>query len=123
VHAQEPAVGARRPAAVAQKHRRQAETAAVLRPPGGATEKAERYSSGAGGSDAVRLGAGRGGDRKLSGGAAMEAPSVPAVSTAGTAGRAPIKGILKKGGGKQPAGGAGSGARQASPARDDDEHG
>nr|CAH65457.1 hypothetical protein RCJMB04_39g7 [Gallus gallus] len=53
----------------------------------------------------------------------MEAPSVPAVSTAGTAGRAPIKGILKKGGGKQPAGGAGSGARQASPARDDDEHG
>ncbi|XP_031452114.1 protein phosphatase inhibitor 2 isoform X2 [Phasianus colchicus] len=53
----------------------------------------------------------------------MEAPSVPAASATGASGRVPIKGILKKGGGKQPAGGAGSGARQASPARDDDEHG
>ncbi|XP_065604590.1 protein phosphatase inhibitor 2 isoform X2 [Cyrtonyx montezumae] len=56
----------------------------------------------------------------------MEAPSVPAVSAvsaAGSAARAPIKGILKKGGGKTPAGGADPGARQASPARDDDEHG
>lgn len=48
---------------------------------------------------------------------------MPAASAAGASGRAPIKGILKKGGGKQSAGGAGSGARQASPARDDDEHG
>uniref|UniRef100_A0A663DYV5 Protein phosphatase 1 regulatory inhibitor subunit 2 n=1 Tax=Aquila chrysaetos chrysaetos TaxID=223781 RepID=A0A663DYV5_AQUCH len=40
----------------------------------------------------------------------MEAPSVPAASTSGAAGRGPIKGILKKGGGKLPA-------------RDEDEHG
>ncbi|XP_015727158.1 protein phosphatase inhibitor 2 isoform X2 [Coturnix japonica] len=51
----------------------------------------------------------------------MEAPSVPGASAEGAAGRAPIKGILKKGG-KQPAS-DGSGARPASPARDDDEHG
>ncbi|XP_072723282.1 protein phosphatase inhibitor 2 isoform X6 [Mycteria americana] len=53
----------------------------------------------------------------------MEAPSVPAASTSGAAGRGPIKGILKKGGGKLSAGGAAPGARRASPARDEDEHG
>ncbi|XP_062438748.1 protein phosphatase inhibitor 2 isoform X2 [Rhea pennata] len=53
----------------------------------------------------------------------MEAPSVPAASTSGAAGRRPIKGILKKGGGALSAGGAAPGARRASPARDEDEHG
>ncbi|KAM6389061.1 protein phosphatase inhibitor 2 isoform 2-T2 [Pluvialis apricaria] len=53
----------------------------------------------------------------------MEAPSVPAASASGAAGRGPIKGILKKGGGTLSAGGAGPGARRASPARDEDEHG
>ncbi|XP_025895313.1 protein phosphatase inhibitor 2 isoform X1 [Nothoprocta perdicaria] len=51
----------------------------------------------------------------------MEAPSVPAASTSGAAGRGPIKGILKKGGGALSAGGPG--ARRPSPARDEDEHG
>ncbi|XP_065700610.1 protein phosphatase inhibitor 2 isoform X1 [Patagioenas fasciata] len=49
----------------------------------------------------------------------MEAASVPAAST----GRGPIKGILKKGGSKQSAGGAATGARRASPDHDEDEHG
>ncbi|CAM9321465.1 unnamed protein product [Bubo scandiacus] len=53
----------------------------------------------------------------------MEAASVPAASTSGAAGRGPIKGILKKGGGKLSVGGAAPGVRRASPARDEDEHG
>ncbi|XP_061861612.1 protein phosphatase inhibitor 2 isoform X4 [Colius striatus] len=49
----------------------------------------------------------------------MEAPAV----AAGSAGRGPIKGILKKGGSKLAAAESVPGARRASPARDEDEHG
>ncbi|XP_053930611.1 protein phosphatase inhibitor 2 isoform X2 [Cuculus canorus] len=56
----------------------------------------------------------------------MEAASVPAASASGAAVRGPIKGILKKGGSggsKISTGGAAPGARRASPAREEDEHG
>ncbi|XP_017666199.1 PREDICTED: protein phosphatase inhibitor 2 isoform X1 [Lepidothrix coronata] len=54
----------------------------------------------------------------------MEAPSVPSVpSVPATAGRGPIKGILKKSGSKATSAGAALGARRANLACDEDEHG